>query len=136
MEMILITPYIDAYEYCNVVVVDITGAFLATDMDKIVHMVLRGRIAELVAQVNPSIYWKYFRVENLHKVLYLQLKKYLYGTLLADLIFHKKAQKYMESQGFELNLYDPCAVESMVNNKQMMIVWYIDDLKILHVENN
>ena len=40
----------------------------------------------------------------------------------------------MESQGFELNLYDPCVVNKMVNGKQIMIVYQVDYLNILYVE--
>ena len=39
----------------------------------------------------------------------------------------------MESQGLELNLYDPCVVNKMVNGKQMTIVYQVDDLNILQV---
>ena len=54
-EAILITSCINAAEECGIVVVDIPGAFLTADMDEIVHMVLRGRLTELMAQANPSI---------------------------------------------------------------------------------
>ena len=40
----------------------------------------------------------------------------------------------MESQGFDLNLYDPCRVKNMVNGKQMTIIYKVDDLKILQVD--
>ena len=87
-----------------------------------------------MAQVNPSIYGKYVRVENGQELLYLHLQKYLYRTLWSALIFYKKILKDMESQGFELNLYDPCVVNKMVNGKQIMIVYQVDYLNILYVE--
>ena len=46
----------------------------------------------------------------------------MYGTLQAALIFYQKLLKDMESQGFYLNLYDPCVVSKMVNGNHMMIV--------------
>ena len=64
LEEILIISCINTPEYHNVTVVDIPGLFLIADMYKIVHMVLRGRLAEPMAQVNQSIYRKYVRVEN------------------------------------------------------------------------
>ena len=96
---------------------DIPGSVLITDMDEIVHMMIRGRISELMARLNPSIYQKYLRVENGQKVLYVQLKNDMYGTLRTALIFYQTLLKYMESQGFNLNLYDPCVVKNMVNGK-------------------
>ena len=64
LEAILITSCNDTSKEHDVTVVDITGSFLVTDMEKIVHMVLRGRLVELMSQVNQSIYRKYVRVEN------------------------------------------------------------------------
>ena len=55
-------------------------------------------------------------------MLYVHLQKYLYRTLWAVLVFYKKILKDLESQGFELNLYDPCVVHKMVKGKQIMIV--------------
>ena len=37
--------------------------------------------------------------------------------------------------GFELNPYDKCVANKTVNGKQCTIVWYLDDLKILHMEH-
>ena len=34
--------------------------------------------------------------------------------------------------GFELNPYDRCVANKMVNGKQCTIVWNVDDLKVLH----
>ena len=78
---ILITSCIDADKYCDISVMDISGELLTTDM------VVRGRLVELMAQVNPKIYRKYVRVENGQKVLYVQLHKFLYGKLWAELLF-------------------------------------------------
>ena len=101
---------------------DIPGSFLIADMYEIVHMLLCGRLSELMAQINSSIYQKYVRVENRKTVLYVQLKKAMYRTLWIALIFYQKLLKDMESQGLELNIYDPCVVNNTVNGNQMTIV--------------
>ena len=38
--------------------------------------------------------------------------------------------------GFEVNPYDPCVANKMVNGKQMTICWHVDDLKVSHVDKN
>ena len=91
-------------------------------MDNILHMVLRGRLSELMAQLNPSMYQKYVRVGNGQNVLYVHLKKAMYGTLWAALIFYQKLLKDMDSKGFYLNLYDLCVANKMVNINHIMIV--------------
>ena len=122
LEAILITSCIDNAKERNVAVEDIPCSFLSTDMDDIIHMVLHGRLSELMAQLNPSIYQKYVRVENGQKVLYVQLKNAMHRTLQDALIFYQKLLKDMDSKGFYLNLYDPCVVNKTVNGKQMTIV--------------
>ena len=36
--------------------------------------------------------------------------------------------------GFELNPYDMCVANAMIDGKQCTIVWYVDDNKISHVD--
>ena len=38
--------------------------------------------------------------------------------------------------GFSLNPYDTCVANKMVNGHQLTVMWYVDDLKISHVDNN
>jgi hypothetical protein len=38
--------------------------------------------------------------------------------------------------GFELNPYNMCVPTKTINNKQCTIVWYVDDTKISHEDNN
>ncbi len=35
--------------------------------------------------------------------------------------------------GFEINPYDPCVANKMVNGTQMTIRWHVDDLMISHL---
>ena len=39
----------------------------------------------------------------------------------------------MLSYSFELNPYDPCVANKMVNSEQPTICWYVDDLKTSHI---
>jgi len=38
--------------------------------------------------------------------------------------------------GFEINPYDPCVANKMVNGTQMTIIWDIDDLMISHLSQD
>ena len=42
----------------------------------------------------------------------------------------------MELDGFEINPYDTCVANKIVNGKQCTVVWHVDDLKISHVEKS
>ena len=37
--------------------------------------------------------------------------------------------------GFKINLYGWCVAKKIVNNKQLTVVWHVDDLKTSHVDN-
>ena len=65
-------------------------------------------------------------------MLYVQLSKALYGMLRAALLFYKKLRGDLEDLGFEINPYDPCVANKMINGKQITVCWHVDDLKVSH----
>ena len=69
-------------------------------------------------------------------MLYFKLAKYLYVILRSAMLFYKKLRGHLEGKGLELNPYDPCVVNKLVNGSQMTVRWYVDDLKISHIEDN
>ena len=56
--------------------------------------------------------------------------------LRAALLFYKKLRSDLKNMGFEVNLYDPCVANKMVDGKQMTICWHVDDLNVSHVEKS
>jgi hypothetical protein len=44
--------------------------------------------------------------------------KGIYGMLQSSLLYYKKFHKDIESIGFEVNPYDPCVANHIVNGKQ------------------
>ena len=47
-------------------------------------------------------------------------------------LFYKLFTGELKKWGFKPNAYDACTMNKMVNNKQMTIVWHVDDCKISH----
>ena len=134
-EAVKLTCAQEAHEGRCVKVVDCPGAFLKADLDDHVIMVFRGRLAELMAEVAPKLYRKYIILgKNGEPLLYVKLKKALYGLLQSALLFYKKLVADLKADGFELNPYDPCVANKMVNGKQLTVAWHVDDLKISHFE--
>ena len=115
---------------------DIPGAFMQADMDDVVHMKLEGKMVELLVKVDAKLYRKYVKLENGKMVLYVELKKALYGTLKAALLFWRKLTAQMKIWGFIGNPYDWCVMNKMINSKQCTVLWHVDDLKISHVDPN
>ena len=50
------------------------------------------------------------------------------------LLFYLKFFKNLNSTGFELNPYDPCVANKIVEGAQLTIVSHVDDLKVSHVD--
>jgi len=52
------------------------------------------------------------------------------------LLFYRKLVADLTSLGFEINPYDPCVANKMIDGKQMTICWHVDDLFIGHDDPN
>ena len=91
MESVFITAVIDAHEGRDVACFDIPVAFLHTDVDEDITMVLKGRLAELTVQVAPNLYRKYITVDRKGMaILYVKMQKALHGLLGSALLFYNK----------------------------------------------
>ena len=136
-EALLLSCLIDSNEDRDVATVDIPGAFMQSDMEgPDVHMKLEGKMVHILAKIDPNLYDKYINNEKNKPVMYVKLKKALYGTIHAALLFWKNLSKTLTSPewGFKINPYDWCVANKTVNGKQLTVVWHVDDMKISHVE--
>jgi len=59
IEAMMLLCLIDAKENMYMVVCDIPGAFLYTDMDDNIHMLSEGTVAEMIIKLYPKIYKKH-----------------------------------------------------------------------------
>ena len=135
---IFLTCMIDAYEKRDVAMADIPGAFLQTKMPKDeedVHVMLDGRMAELLAKISPETYQKYIHHWRGQAYIYCKCNVAIYGTLKAALLFWKKLSASLIDRGFEINPYDWCVANKTINGNQCTVVWHVDDLKISHKES-
>ncbi len=82
-------------------------------------------------QLDPKLYRKYvITISRGEPMLYVRLNKLLKSTLL----FYKKLVTELEGLGFELNPYDPCIENFIVNGSHQTVCWHVDDLKISHID--
>ena len=85
----------------------------------------------------PNIYRKYITTTVKGKpVLYVQLEKALYGMMKSALLFYRKLVADLRSIGFELNPYDPCVANKIIDGHQLTVCWHVDDLLIGHKDSN
>lgn len=134
VESVMLSCIIDSKERRDVAIADIPGAFLHADIDEDIIMKLRGTMAELMVQVSPEFYRKYIVDHDGKAVLYVKLRKALYGTLKAALLFWKKLTTDLMAWGFVFNPYDQCVMNKDINVSQCTILWHVDDLKVSHMD--
>ena len=88
MEALFLTYLINSMEHLKVATVDIPGAFKQEEMEGYtVHIKLEGKMADLLTKLDPKLYQKYVKNKKGRTVLYMNIKRSLYGTLQAAIIF-------------------------------------------------
>ena len=114
---------------------DIPTASLHAVNNKHIIMLLKGKVVELLVQLQPELYRKYvITSKNGEPMLYVKLLEALYELLKSALLFYKKLAGELVDIGFEINPYDPCVANKNVNGTQMTIMWDVDDLMVSHKE--
>ena len=91
-ESTFITASIAAYKHRKVrCSYDIPSAFISTEVDKDVLMVLKSDLVEMMVQIMLQVYRKYETVDRKGTpILYVKLQKVLYGLMMASLLFYWK----------------------------------------------
>lgn len=97
-----------------------------------VHVMLEGPMEELMATIEPKLYRKYIIMPNKTPILYVRLRKSLYGTLNAALLFWQYLSDKFRTWGFTTNKYDTCVMNKIINGNPCTILWHVDDIKISH----
>ena len=77
---------IDAKEGRDVVTADIVGAYLLAQMNDYVLVKLTGKLVETMCIISDTYKKQYVTLENGKKVLYLRLKKSLYGCMQSAIL--------------------------------------------------
>ena len=113
-------------------ILDISGDFLQAKQpkeDRDVHVILDGRMAELLGKISPEKYQEYVHKKRGQAYIYCKLNITLYGTLKAALLFWKELSKSLKRRNFVINPYDWCIANKDIKGSQCTIVWHVDDLK-------
>jgi Reverse transcriptase (RNA-dependent DNA polymerase)/Zinc knuckle len=134
-EALFLSLMIDAKEHRDVGIADVQGAYLNAIMKDFVLMRITGRAVEIFCTVNPE-YRSYVFYENGVPVLIVQLVKALYGCVQSALLWYNLFVSTLLDIGFVLNPYDPCVANCEIHGKQCTIAWYVDDMKISHVDES
>ena len=137
-EAVILTSLVDAQERRHVVTADVPNAFIQADIqtqpgDPRTVLVLRGVLVDMLLRIDQQLYERFVETKpGGRKVLYLIVNKALYGMIDSPMMWNQKLTKWIKSQGFEINPYDPCVANKEVNGSNITLTWHVDDLKISH----
>jgi hypothetical protein len=93
----------------------------------------RGVLVDILVQIAPDVYKSYIMTNKKGtKQLLVQCQNALYGTMIASLLYYRKFTKSLMTVGFEINPYDPCVANKIVDGTQMTICFHVDDYKLSH----
>ena len=75
-------------------------------------------------------------IENGIKVLYVRLVKAIYGCVKSAffLWWYDLFYGHLKKMGFVLNPYNSCIANCVIKGKQCTIAWYVNDMKISHMD--
>jgi hypothetical protein len=94
-----------------------------------------GEAVDIMCKMNPK-YEAFVITESRRKVLYVQLLKALYGCVVSALLWYELFSGHLKEMGFKINPYDSCIANKIIDKKQCTIAWYVDDMKISHVNQD
>ena len=114
-DSVIITLVIEAHQGCDVAVIDLSNTFLNAINSEQTLILLKGKLAELMVQIDPKLYQKYIITSSKGEpMLYVCLSKALYGLLQSALLFYRKLCSELEDHVFKVNPYDPCVANKMI----------------------
>jgi hypothetical protein len=135
LEALMALLLINAYEERDTAIFDVPGAYLHAKIpdDKFAILKIEGEFVDIMCEVNPE-YKDDVRFENGKKVLYVQILRALYGMIESALLWYTLYTEVLHKEGFEINPYDRCVANKVINGKQCTIGWYVDDNILSHVD--
>ena len=75
----------------------------------------------MMIHIAPQIYRPYVKMDRkFTPILYVRLKKALYGLLRPSLLFYRKIRGELEAYGFKINTYDPCVGNKMATTETLV----------------
>ena len=72
---------------------------------------------------------------KVERVIIVKFINAIYETMVSSLIYYNKFVKTLKSTGFQINPYDPCVANRLVDNKQKTICFHVKDCKISHQDS-
>ena len=130
---LMTSAVINAIEGRSIGTCDIPAAYLNASWPDEIKSYLRfdGTILKMLCKIDPSFRDKIV-IKHGKEVLYAQIKRALYGTLLGAILWHERLSGYLTQQGWKSNSYDECTYNKTIDGSQATLRCFVDDCNISH----
>jgi len=88
-----------------------------------------------MCEVNHE-YRKFVTIERGRRVPYVRVLKVIYGMIESALRWYDLFSSTLTGMGFEINPYDKCTANIIINGSQCTVGWYVDDNKVSRVDDD
>jgi len=95
-----------------------------------VHVKMEVSLAELLVKIDPKLYRKYLSNGKGRPVLYVRPKHFI--ALKVAMLFWRALTTKLVDMGFEINPYDRCAANKLIDGRQSSTLWQVDGIKVSH----
>jgi hypothetical protein len=127
MPLLFLLVAIAAMEHRIVTTVDIQGAYLNAIISQYhILMELDPTVAQLMIQLDPT-YKNFLRPNG---TIIVELEKALYGCIQSGKLWYDRLTKVLIDDGFIVNIIDKCVFNKCVNDVQVTVCIYVDDIII------
>ena len=77
--------------------------------------------------MDPEKYGHNVVYKKSNKVLYIEVLKYIYGMLKSAILSYINLRKYLDTDGFKFNQYEPCVANKIIEGDPLNIFSHIEN---------
>ena len=121
----------------DLVIIDVPGVYLNEYIPENKYLFIKfdNKFVDIMCAVSPELV-KDVRFEKGKKMLYLKLRKVLYGCIESALLWYTLFLNNLSDLGFKVNPYDKWVTNKKIEGHQCTIVWYVDDVKVSYINKS
>ena len=87
-----------------------------------------GVLVDILVEIAPDVYKSHVTIDQKGvKQFMVQCQNTMYGTMVASPLYYHKFTKSLTDVGFNINPYDLCVANKMIDGQQMTIFYHVDN---------
>ena len=97
---------------------------------------IRGSLVDIICEIYSDYKAYVTREKRGINQLLIRCLNYLHEPMATCLLYYRNFTKSLTCIGFEINPYDPCVTNKLINGSQVIILFHVDEFKLSHRDLN